>query len=89
MGTPSHEDTGQNNTLETEMDGQNDHEYALSSEALQFGYKESMEGMGISESKEVELSLAHRTDLWEGTCMRSRQQVWTFPGGLHMRTLRV
>lgn len=50
-------------------------ENVLSTDALQYGYKESMESMGISESKEVELSLAHRTDLWEGTCMRSLQQV--------------
>ena len=82
MGTPSHEDTGQNHNLEIEMDGKSHPENVLSSDALQYGYKESMEGMGISESKEVELSLAHRTDLWKGTCMRTFQQVWMCGGNL-------
>lgn len=50
--------------------------HVLSAEALQNGYKESFEALlGISEAKEVELSLAHRRELWEGTHGGNLQQV--------------
>ena len=50
--------------------------HVLSAEAVQTGYKESFEAsLGISEAKEVELSLAHRRELWEGTHGGNLQQV--------------
>ena len=51
-------------------------EHVLSAAALQHGYKESHEAeLGISEAKEVELSLAHRRELWEGTRGAALQEV--------------
>ena len=38
----------------------------LSAQSLQHGYIDSLEAMGLTAAKEAELSLAHRTDLWEG-----------------------
>ncbi|KAK9916244.1 hypothetical protein WJX75_000426 [Coccomyxa subellipsoidea] len=52
--------------------------HVLSAEAVQNGYKESFEAsLGISEAKEVDLSLAHRRELWEGTHGGNLQQrIW-------------
>ena len=99
MGTSSRQYSGQEHPQDTEKHNllQDYPEDVRSTDALQFGYKESMESMGISESKEVELSLAHRTDLWQGTRMRSLRQVWTWVlhssvlanCGLHVYPLRM
>ncbi|CAL8467360.1 g6897 [Coccomyxa elongata] len=41
--------------------------HVLNAATLQHGYKESFEAaLGISEAKEVDLSLVHRRELWEG-----------------------
>ncbi len=50
-------------------------EHVLSEQSLQHGYKDSLEALGISEAKEVELSLAHRADLWEGPRLVALQKV--------------
>lgn len=49
--------------------------HVLSAAAVQHGFKEDYEALGISESKEVELALAHRRELWEGSRWDSFHQV--------------
>ena len=50
--------------------------HALSAATLQHGYNESFEAvLGISEAKEVDLSLVHRRELWDGPSGESLFQV--------------
>jgi hypothetical protein len=50
-------------------------ENVINAQNLQLGYKETWERFGISESKEVELSLVHRRDLWEEPHVSGLRQV--------------
>lgn len=38
----------------------------LDSHTVQHGYRESYEEFGITDAKEVDLSLVHRREIWEG-----------------------
>lgn len=50
--------------------------HVLNAATLQHGYKESFEAaLGINEAKEVDLSLVHRRELWEGPRGESLFQV--------------
>jgi hypothetical protein len=42
---------------------------------VQYGYKESFADAGITEAKELELSLAHRADLWSSARLQALRQV--------------
>ena len=55
-------------------------EVTLTAQAVQYGYKESYAEAGITEAKELELSLGHRADLWSAERLQALRQVLTAPG---------
>jgi hypothetical protein len=50
-------------------------EVRLTAQTVQYGYKESFADAGITEAKELELSLAHRADLWSSARLQALRQV--------------
>ena len=63
-----------------QVDGAQDcPEVTLTAQTVQYGYKESYAEAGITEAKELELSLGHRADLWSAERLQALRQVLTAP----------